>query len=103
MSLDLSSLFEGGVWEQLGIEDESLIPLSFLRRVRSRFRRKVLDRATHFALEGTARQAKFAVRLIAYSKKADELAPDLAEVSSAIPTSPLRSSKLTDFVPSLVC
>ncbi|KAL7414966.1 armadillo-type protein [Mrakia frigida] len=41
--------------------------------------KKVLDRAMHFALEGTARQAKFAARLVAYSKKADELTPDLSE------------------------
>lgn len=57
--------------------------------------RKVLDRAMHFALEGTARQAKFAARLVAYSKKADELTPDLSEVSPVL-CSPLRSSSRAD-------
>jgi len=60
--------------------------------VRSLFfaiRRKVLDRAMHFVLEGTARQAKFATRLIAYSKKAEELTPDLSEVGLEILSTPL--------------
>jgi len=68
------------------------------------FHRKVLDRAMHFALEGTARQAKFATRLIAYSKKADELTPDLSEVSFEIPSTSFAFSKLTRlrfFPPSL--
>ena len=42
--------------------------------------KKVLDRAMYYAENGTARQAKFAARLIAYSKKADDLTPDLCEV-----------------------
>ncbi|CED83559.1 Sister chromatid cohesion complex Cohesin, subunit PDS5 [Phaffia rhodozyma] len=41
--------------------------------------KKLLDRAMFFAKEGSARQAKFAARLIAFSKRADSLTPELAE------------------------
>lgn len=44
------------------------------------FHRKILDKALALAQYGSAREAKFAARLIAFSKRSDELSEKLAEV-----------------------
>lgn len=49
----------------------------------SRRSRKLLDRVMFFAVNGTARQAKFAARLVAYSAQAEALTTSLAKVRSS--------------------
>jgi len=43
--------------------------------------RRVLEKAHKMAMEGTPKQAKYAVRFLAYSKNADTVCSDLVDVS----------------------